>query len=43
METVTIAASRPSASSDLELLVLGALFVGAIIVVVVHRARMMRG
>lgn len=42
METVTIAASRPSVFTDIEVLLLGAVFVGAIIVMVVHRARTMR-
>ncbi|MGH8284780.1 MAG: hypothetical protein ACRETT_03330 [Steroidobacteraceae bacterium] len=38
METVTIAASRVSVFSDSELLTLGAVLIGAIVVIVIHRA-----
>lgn len=42
METVTIAASRASVLSDPELLTIGVVAIAAVIVMVVHRARMLR-
>jgi hypothetical protein len=42
METVTIAASRASVLSDPELLTIGAIVIAAIVVIVIHRARMLR-
>jgi hypothetical protein len=39
METITIAASRPSVFSESELLTIGAVLIALIVVMVIHRAR----
>jgi hypothetical protein len=42
METITIAASRPSVFSESELLTIGAVLIGVIVIMVIHRARALR-
>lgn len=42
METVTIAASRASVLSDPELLTIGVVVIAAVVVMVIHRAKMLR-
>ncbi|HKZ73632.1 MAG TPA: hypothetical protein VJ011_06170 [Steroidobacteraceae bacterium] len=42
METVTIAASRASVAPDVEMLAWGAVLVGAVVVMLIHRARTLR-
>jgi hypothetical protein len=42
VETITIAASRPSVFSESELLTIGVVVVVAVVIMVVHRARTLR-